>query len=263
MSSYQYLCFVHICPGRRAINLSTIFRAVIFGHRRWLRATACMCSHCLRASGTSGASRGKSVQKTCAADCTEIVQSQWSCPCSLTSASRQVIIRSLCGFHAEAVRIWCGDRAVPPCRFWAWRPPSRCPCGDCAMPLTTCLRATDLRFFKFVKLPAKQNRRGSGARESVQKFHSRLLPPHGSLAEAARKGGYGQDTGSVDPSHAKCELGISIITTCRGIATFWFTSLKSQPQQTISTALLSLLLNYTLGQFHGKRITNQRFWALI
>ena len=37
---------------------------------------------------------------------------------------------------------------------------------------------------------------------------SRLLPPHGGLAEAAQKGGYGQDTGSVDPSQAKCELGI-------------------------------------------------------
>ena len=82
------------------------------------------------------------------------------------------------------------------------------PCGDCAMPPTTCLRATGLRFFKFVKLLAKPNRRGRGARESVRKSHSCLLPPQGGLAEAARKGGYGQDTGSVDPSQAKCELGI-------------------------------------------------------
>ena len=64
-------------------------------------------------------------------------------------------------------------------------------------------------FFKFVKLLAKPNRRGRGVRESVQKSHSRLLPPQGGLAEAARKGGYGQDTGSVDPSQAKCELGIN------------------------------------------------------
>ena len=28
--------------------------------------------------------------------------------------------------------------------------------------------------------------------------------------EAARKGGYGQDTGSVDPSQAKCELHVGI-----------------------------------------------------
>ena len=61
-------------------------------------------------------------------------------------------------------------------------------------------------FSKFVKLLAKPNRRGRGARESVRKSHSRLLPPQGGLAEAARKGGYGQDTGSVDPSQAKCEL---------------------------------------------------------
>ena len=64
-------------------------------------------------------------------------------------------------------------------------------------------------FFKFVKLLAKPNLRGRGARESIQKSHSRLLPPQGGLTEAARKGGYGQDTGSVDPSQAKCELGIS------------------------------------------------------
>ena len=35
------------------------------------------------------------------------------------------------------------------------------------------------------------------------------LPPQGGVAEAARKGEYGQDTGSVDPSQAKCELGIN------------------------------------------------------
>ena len=57
-------------------------------------------------------------------------------------------------------------------------------------------------FSKFVKLLAKPNRRGRGARESVQKSHSRLLPSQGDLTESARKGGYGQDTGSVDPSQA-------------------------------------------------------------
>ena len=64
-------------------------------------------------------------------------------------------------------------------------------------------------FFKFVKLLAKPIRRGRGAHESIQKSHSRLLPPQGGLAKAARKGGYGQNTGSIDPSQAKCELGIS------------------------------------------------------
>ena len=69
-----------------------------------------------------------------------------------------------------------------------------------------------LRFYQFsnfVKLLAKPNRRGRGVRESGQKSHSRLLPPQGGLMEAARKGGYGQDMGSVDPSQAKCELGIT------------------------------------------------------
>ena len=72
-------------------------------------------------------------------------------------------------------------------------------------------------FSKFVKLLAKPNRRGRGARDSVQKSHSRLLPPQGGLAEAARKGRYGQDTGSVDPSQAKCELGINWPLVLRNI----------------------------------------------
>ena len=83
---------------------------------------------------------------------------------------------------------------------------ARCPCEDCAMQPTTRLRSYN--FSKLVKLLAKPNRRGRGARESVRKSHSHLLPPQGGLAVAARKGGYGQDTGSVDPSQAKCEQGI-------------------------------------------------------
>ena len=95
----------------------------------------------------------------------------------------------------------------------------RSPCGDwpshgaragivqCHLRRVYGLRSYD--FSKFVKLLAKPNRRGRGARESIRKSHSRLLPPQGGLTEAARKGGDGQDTGSVDPSQAKCELGIS------------------------------------------------------
>ena len=74
-------------------------------------------------------------------------------------------------------------------------------------------RSTAYDFVKFVKLLAKPNRRGRGARESVRKSHSRLLPPQGGLAEAA----WG-DTGSVDPSQAKCELGITanmIVLKCK------------------------------------------------
>ena len=80
-------------------------------------------------------------------------------------------------------------------------------------------------FFKFVKLLAKPKRRGRGARESVRKCHSHLLPPQGGLAEAARKGGYGQDMGSVDPSQAKCEPGISNKSAIMRDLIFYFENL--------------------------------------
>ena len=75
---------------------------------------------------------------------------------------------------------------------------ARAPCGDCATLPTTCLRATSLRLFPFksVKLLANPNRRGRPL------SHSRSLPPQGGLAVAARKGGYGQDTGPVGPSQS-------------------------------------------------------------
>ena len=148
-----------------------------------------MCSHCLRASCNFfyGASGQPGVNPY--RDCSENVRKS----CNVSA----VAVQSPQPPH--------GNRTEP-VRGSAF---ARCPCGDCAMPPTTCLRATGLRFFKCVKLLSEPNRRGRGARESVRKSHSRLLPPQGGLAEAARKGGYGQDTGSVDPSQAKCELGIS------------------------------------------------------
>ena len=88
---------------------------------------------------------------------------------------------------------------------------ARCPCGIVQCHLRHVYGLRSYNFFKVVKLLAKPNRRGHGARESVQTSHSRLLPPQGGLVEAARKGGYGQDTGSVDPSQAQCELGIYAI----------------------------------------------------
>ena len=104
---------------------------------------------------------------------------------------------SLRSLRTEIVRSPCGDRPSHAARAGI---------VQCHLRNVYGLRACD--FFKFVKLLAKPNRRGRGARESVRKSHSRLLPPHGGLAEAARKGGYGQDTGSADQSQAKCELGI-------------------------------------------------------
>ena len=109
---------------------------------------------------------------------------------------------------AEIVRILCNVSAVA---VQSPQPPH----GNGMAPVRGLCNATydmstghGLMIFQICKLLAKPNRRGRGACESVQKSHSRLLPPHRGLAEAARKGGYGQDTGSVDPSQAKCELGI-------------------------------------------------------
>ena len=133
--------------------------------------------------GASGAIRGKSVHRLCG-DCTEIVQCQCSCRVvSAASARKSYGARSGIGLRTVPVRGLC----------------------NATYDMSTGYGLTI--FFKFVKLLAKPNRRGRGARESVRKSHSRLLPPQGGLAEAARKGGYGQDTGSVDPSQAKCELG--------------------------------------------------------
>ena len=117
-------------------------------------------------------------------DCAEIVRK--SCRCRPVSAAPH-------GNRTEPVR---GSAFA------------RCPCGDCNATYDMSMGYGLTIFSKFVKLLAKPNRRGRGAREYVRKSHGRLLPPQGGLAEAARKGGYGQDTGSVDPSQAKCELGI-------------------------------------------------------
>ena len=129
-----------------------------------------MCSHCLRAScdffyGASGATWGKSVQRLCG-DCTEIVQCQCSCRAvSAASAWKSYGACAGIGLHTVPVRGLCN---------------------------TTYDMSTGLQWAsRFVKLLAKPNRRGRGARESVRKSHSRLLPPQGGLAEAARKGGYG------------------------------------------------------------------------
>ena len=159
------------------------FPCDFFGHRRWLRATAYMCSHCLRAScdffsGASGATRGKSVQRLCG-DCMEIVQCQYSCRAvSAASARKSYRARAGIGLRTVPVRGLCN---------------------------ATYDMSTGLQFFKFVKLLAKPNRRGCGARESCLRREASWRP-HG-------KG----DTGSVDPSHAKCEsfLGITDLSDKR------------------------------------------------
>ena len=154
-----------------------------------------MCSHYLRAScdffyGASGANRGKSVQRLWG-DCMEIMQ----CQCSWRASSAR---------KSYGARAGIGLRTVPVR-------------GLCSATYDMSTGYGLTIFSTFVKLLAKPNRRGRGARESARKSHSRLLPPQGGLAEAARKGGYGQDTGSVDPSQAKCELGIRLAWWLPGV----------------------------------------------
>ena len=145
-----------------------------------------VCSHCLRllrASciffyGASGATRTETVQRLYG-----------------NRAMSVQLPSSLRSLRTEIVWSPCGDRPSHGARAGI---------VQCHLRHNYGLRSYD--FSKFVKLLATPNHRGRGARESVQKSHSRLL-----LAEAPRKGGYGQDMGSVDPSQAKCELGISLV----------------------------------------------------
>ena len=148
------------------------FLGIVGGYRLWH-----MCSHCLRVffSGASRAIRGKSVQRLCR-DCTEIVQCQCSCRAVSAASARK----------SYGACVGIGLRTVPVR-------------GLCNATYDMSRGYGLTIFFKFVKLLAKPNRRGRGARESVRKSHSRLMPPQGGLAEAARKGGYRQDTASVDP----------------------------------------------------------------
>ena len=104
------LCLVHICPGRRAINLSTIF----YGHRA------------ISSTGPWG-QPGVNPYR----DCAEIVRK--SCNVSAVAVQSPQPLR---GNRTEPVH---GSAFA------------RCPCGDCAMPPTTCLRATVLRFFQICK----------------------------------------------------------------------------------------------------------------
>ena len=127
-----------------------------------------MCSHCLRAS------------------CDFFY--------GASGVTRGKSVQRLCGDCTEIVQCQCSLRSLR-------TEIVRSPCGDrpshgaragivqCHLRHVYGLRAYD--FFKFVKLLAKPNRRGRGDHESVRKSHSRL-----------------QDTGSVDPSQAKYELGI-------------------------------------------------------
>ena len=148
------------------------------------------CSHCLRAScdffyGASGATRGKSVQRLCG-DFTEIVQCQ--CSCHAVSARK-----------SYGARAGIGLRTVP------------------VMPVRGLCNATyDMStgygltiFFKFVKLLAKVRlNQIVEAAEPVNPYEN-LTAASCLRREDSRRLHEKEDTGSVDPSQAKCELGMS------------------------------------------------------
>ena len=116
---------------------------------------------------------------------------------------------------AEIVRKSCSCRAV------SARKSYRAPCGDrpshgaragivqCHLRHVYGLRAYE--FFKAVNLLANPNRRGRA--EPVNPYEN-LTAASCLRREASRrphgKGDTGQDTGSVDPSQAKCKLGIQV-----------------------------------------------------
>ena len=123
------LCLVHILSRTLCDKFVYDFLCDILGIVSGYRLRH-MCSHCLRAScnffyGASGATRGKSVQSA-------------------------EIVRKLCNVSLVAVQSSQPPRGnrTEPVRGSAF---ARCPCGDCAMPLTICLRATVLRFFQICK----------------------------------------------------------------------------------------------------------------
>ena len=110
--------------------------------------------------GPLGASRGIYIQVQIKA-CAEIVRKS----CNLSGVAVQSP-QPPDGKCTEPVWLPCrvlrGDGAAivaPPCSFWACGLRAVPVRGLCLMPPTTCLRATDLRFFKFVLISnAKQNR---------------------------------------------------------------------------------------------------------
>ena len=75
------------------------------------------------------------------------------------------------------------------------------------MPPTTCLQATDLRFL-FSNLYNFRLNNVVEAMEPANQYEN-ITAASCLRTYAAEKGGYGQDTVSVHPSQAKCEVGIT------------------------------------------------------
>ena len=148
-----------------------------FWHRRWLRATAYVFTLSrgivrFLLYGASGATRGKSVKRLCG-DCTEIVQCQ--CSCRAVSAASAASARPSHGARAGIVQ--CHLRYV--------------------YGLTIFSNLSNFSRNQIVE-----------AAEPVNPYEN-LTAASCLRREASRRPHEKGDTGSVDQSQAKCELGIS------------------------------------------------------
>ena len=157
-----------------------------------------MCSHYLRASCDffygaseivqSAATRGKSIQKLC--NCTVGAMSV-QLPCSL--------------------RILRTGNCTEPVRKSAFARCNRAGIVQCHLRHVYGLWAYN--FFKFVKLLAKPNRRGRGARESVLKISqpppASARRPRGGRTERGIRAGYGLRRPIASQGFACVKLGIS------------------------------------------------------
>ena len=161
------------------------------GHRRWLRATAYVFTLSagivrilLRGlGGNPGATRGKSVQRLCA-DCTEIVQCQCSCRAVSAASARKSY-----GDHAGI-----GLRTVPVRRLC-----------NAIYDMSTGYGLTI--FFLLQICKSLSLNQIVEAAEPVNPYEN-LTATSCLRREASRRPHGKGDTGSVDPSQAKCELGM-------------------------------------------------------
>ena len=128
-------------------------------------------------------------------------------PCSLRSLQK-VIVRSRCGFRAEAARRWCVDRSatVPFERV------AIAPRGARAGIMQCHLRHVyGLRTYEFSNLYNFPLNKIVEASEPVKPYEN-LTAASCFRTEASRKPHEKEDTGSVDASQTKCDLGIRCLS---------------------------------------------------
>ena len=163
------------------------FLFIFFLHRWWLWATAYVFTLSMSIVrflyGPSGAGQGKLYGNR--AISVEL-------PCSLRSLQTVIVWRP-CRFRAEAARRWCGDGGAT-VLFLSVRPPRGARVGIVRSHLQHVYGYGIKNFSNFYNFPLNKI---VEAAEPVNMYENLTA------ASCLRKGGYGQDTGSVDPSQAK------------------------------------------------------------